>query len=451
VEDPRWIDYECVLPDRLWLTVFSMGGMKLTQAANHQTGAVASPAKWTLLFILALSITGISNLLKDVIPGFWLGPILIAAPTAMWCSLRLHRVHKASGYQPITLAVLTFYVIMALLDVLILSNSSSGIAFRRTEFVIIFALIAPLYEVMNKRSIAQWVRSFTVVAVLFILLDYFYSPFSVFLDKYMEVEREGYFTTHRASGFFVNPNAAGATLAILALMCAQNTGTYRRVLYYSITLIGILATVSRGSLIMWALAVALNELVTTSSRKAVKINFWAIASISALSLVLVTISIAASSNSPVLDALGLSNDTASRLTTLQDNSADERLDLLRAAWKGFADSPLIGQGVGYDYEWSLLRPVHNIYMQMLLEHGVIGIMWFAVFIWSLSRINSVNRIHLPILIAVKGLFNHSLINEAVDAVILGLFCGGWGAIEARMPTASFMPRNRDKAPKKAYV
>jgi O-antigen ligase len=72
----------------------------------------------------------------------------------------------------------------------------------------------------------------------------------------------------------------------------------------------------------------------------------------------------------------------------------QRLDESLAAWSGFTESPIFGQGLGYRMPigaWSIapsdddLFMIHNFYLYVLLKFGIIGVPIFAGFLVSMVR------------------------------------------------------------------
>lgn len=88
-------------------------------------------------------------------------------------------------------------------------------------------------------------------------------------------------------------------------------------------------------------------------------------------------------------------DLLNRLNSvLTDNSTLERIQMWKYAWKMFLDKPLFGYGWGsFQHQAqflgvsSTLLNVHNVYLQLLAENGIIGFLIFlCLSIWSLKRI-----------------------------------------------------------------
>lgn len=128
----------------------------------------------------------------------------------------------------------------------------------------------------------------------------------------------------------------------------------------------------------------------------------------------------------ILGSLPLSHDVLSRFaqTSLSDESVTERTELLLASLKIMQQHPLFGVGL-YNFIPALaplqkpmpvglyLQPVHNIFVLVLAETGIIG---FGLFIWLL--VATLKRIKhyesgirntlacLLVIIFVTGMFDH---------------------------------------------
>lgn len=194
----------------------------------------------------------------------------------------------------------------------------------------------------------------------------------------------------RASGFYICPNhLAGLleTLAMLALarLCFGRAKALGRMLalYFAITaLVGVALTGSRGGYLSTAAGmVALFALAIWTVKKLRSRKFWVTLSIvGAVALVLITGGVFAMMQSDLI---------RSRLDQLADTN-NMRLLMWAAALKQFELSPIFGTGSGtYLYYGREFRSanvqndpqhVHNDYLELLCEYGIVGVLLFAVFL-----------------------------------------------------------------------
>lgn len=399
-----------------------------------------------VIFILG---TGMANPTKNMIDNFWIGPIALMIPS---CALYLLYPSKENINRPMPWLVVlaaVIYIFMIIFDMLFIDTSFSPYFIRRSEFMIIVAAIMILLQNASIDIAQKSLRISIVLGTIFILADYFFPPLTQWLNRVMSVERAGYLATHRAFGFFINPNAAGAFLSLATAVCVRGAARPTRIFFYVVSLIGILATVSRGSLILWALVILLTELLVVRDNK-IRVSFVPIfvGGLIVLALFAITQNLSFES----MKWLNLSNDTATRLTTVGDGSSMERTELIRYAWNQFLSHPIFGLGVGYDYNWAMPRPVHNIYLLMLVEHGVIGLVWLGIFLFSLKYSPAPFNIIAPTLIMAKGLFNHSLFNEVNDAMLIAMFAtgAGWTALSPSQLMRNLPNKTRMVKAKRRY-
>ncbi len=347
--------------------------------------------------------------------------ILLMAPSDIGKNIKL----------PISmLLALTLYIAMCVLNLFFLSQSFLDLFIRRVEFMAFAIGMIIIFRSSGPQPVLNALRIGVVLATIFVLMDYFIPRFTVFLDAAMHDSRKEYFHTHRASGFFANPNGAGGFLAITAPLCAVGLSIWKRGFFYTVALVGILATYSRGSLVVMAVAIGLVETFGATRDGRLKINVFPIVA-GVVALIVggaVFLSATGGFTGGKQSARG---DSASRLTTIGDSSTQERVYLMNYASSEFQKKPIFGHGVGYDYNWALPRPVHNIYLLMLVEHGVVGIVWFAFLLFAMSRCGAPYGIIGALLYALWGVFNHSLFNDVPNALPLALYA----IVGARDPRA----------------
>ncbi len=80
-----------------------------------------------------------------------------------------------------------------------------------------------------------------------------------------------------------------------------------------------------------------------------------------------------------------------------DSSVNERFKLLSNAWYYFLDNPILGIGIGNFIEESIRfisrhQPVHNIFLEIATETGVIGLLSFVGLTWITLRYFEESRI-----------------------------------------------------------
>lgn len=195
----------------------------------------------------------------------------------------------------------------------------------------------------------------------------------------------------RLSTGATDPNYLAATL-VAALAMSGGLAVWRRETWIRlllacaapILLYGLIATQSRGGLIAAATSIILGAALLPTQRRRI---LAALIPIIALMALFFTV-----------------NPEAYHRLSQQDGGGDGRTELWRIAWRIAEDHPLIGVGVNnfVDREQAYVlrvgslqhaqqlviddpKVVHNMYLQMLAETGIIGLTLFVVMIVALLR------------------------------------------------------------------
>lgn len=133
-----------------------------------------------------------------------------------------------------------------------------------------------------------------------------------------------------------------------------------------------------------------------------------------------------------------------RMTSFQESSIWERESLIQGAIRGISSSPLIGIGLNnsivqqwrflpYISELYIFQPVHNVYLLILTETGLVGFLILITFL-TMATINSQKKhpiltIALALLIGL-GFFDHYLFTLQQGQLLFTLFA-----------SLAFVPRN----------
>lgn len=191
-------------------------------------------------------------------------------------------------------------------------------------------------------------------------------------------------TLARPSGLYLNPNQAGIALVLGMAMCLTVLPPRLRSAFVLMTGMGVLATMSRSSLLAWLLT-----LVVSLRTGLLRMQHVALAGgISVVLLVLVFL--------PRLDDVlelfrtsGMLGDVEERFEWLLNpsiqsspysNESSNRLEAAEIAWSQFSQSPLWGNGVGTALETAggigsgkeVTMGSHNMYLAFMVDHGALG-------------------------------------------------------------------------------
>jgi O-antigen ligase len=218
--------------------------------------------------------------------------------------------------------------------------------------------------------------------------------------------------TGRAAGLYADPNYSGMALVFGCLIGFGATPRRWREFFLLATAGGVVATFSRESLIALVVVVAGATLAG-----AVSLRRLVVEGVLVVGLFLVL-------NLPKVLRQGniLSPDNLGRLTLeTSDVSARGRLQLAEKAFAQFEAAPLLGQGFGTTGWWTEKTQSHNLYLSLLADLGILGILLIPALMFSLRR-KAWDFYTFAIVFMVWPLFFHmaltvtfSLISLAIEA------------------------------------
>ncbi len=201
----------------------------------------------------------------------------------------------------------------------------------------------------------------------------------------------------RARGPFLNAVASGVSLNFLGLVALDSYGRGRLRGLWALLLLGslpvaILATRTRGVWLSFAASLLL--LMLSSSSKRIRNVCFAMLAAGVVGVLLLVVS-----------SGELGNGMNDRLN--DRHTVEFRMEAYRAGWGMLLERPLTGWGArgarvelegrieGYPGE---LTVAHNTYLEVLLEHGVIGFVlyaWIVVGLFKLGRTDELDANRRP--------------------------------------------------------
>lgn len=220
----------------------------------------------------------------------------------------------------------------------------------------------------------------------------------------------------RSTGLFANVNQSGAAV-VLGLVLGQGVvPRHLRPAYVLATGIGVLPTFSRAAILGWVLVCGLTWL-QSGVRLGHLLRLGAVGAIAAVFLLTpwwsdlrLTLEQRGALTENVLDRLAFFERG-----TAGDASTESRLGVARLAWSTFADHPFAGTGTGATTEGIFELGPHNIYLALLAEHGVVGLVVFPALIlaavWGADRGTAPVAVPFALFIAFWGLFSHNVLEE----------------------------------------
>lgn len=256
----------------------------------------------------------------------------------------------------------------------------------------------------------------------------------------------------RLGGSGVNANELGELL-IVSVVLATTLGVSRslapplRVLAFvasGLSLLALLATVSRGAMVGLAVALLLTPLLIGSRRRLLSVGLVVLAVGGAVTY-LVAIA-------PTADLQRI---------TQSDGSGTGRVDIWKVGWRMVEDNPVAGVGAGnyanstvhYLFDAGELersdfivddpKPTHNVYLQALAELGVVGLALFLSILafslrsllraaWAFRRAGdrTMEVLSRGLLIALCGLLASAFFSTAIYSKQLWLLLGVSVALSA---------------------
>jgi hypothetical protein len=224
----------------------------------------------------------------------------------------------------------------------------------------------------------------------------------------------------RAAGFATDPNESAAYICLSLPLVAFFAPRLMRYTWYAIALAGVAVTFSRGGAVLWVAAVVVTEALKQRERTGLRSTGLILLTIQFLFVALV-LAYAASALGD-MDALSayLDDNTRSRLNLTQDDN--DRLYLAENGMDMFLNAALFGNGVGSTREVSgIANGVHNMFVQMLAELGLVGGIWIAAFLLSIARYGAPFGLLVVIMFSVSALFTHNLFDWPAVGMLFALY------------------------------
>jgi len=228
----------------------------------------------------------------------------------------------------------------------------------------------------------------------------------------------------RAAGWPVNPNVTAFVLPALCCLIVD----FERIDLLSLialllTSVGVLATLSRGGMIMLAVLVVSYTIAVARQKGRGRIRFFGtIAAVAGLGGLIML------GSSQLLQRASIfSMQSQNRSGMLTGQVAivtpqESRITLLRESWDLIHEAPFLGYGAGYTY--TLEQGPHNIYIHQWLNNGIGGLicyLWLlvaaALVFWR--RRSRAGLVFIGI-VSLEGLFSHNLLEERAFLVALGV-------------------------------
>jgi O-antigen ligase len=229
----------------------------------------------------------------------------------------------------------------------------------------------------------------------------------------------------RAAGFYLNPNIAASAILFGMIYGLETVRPSRRPVFVLLAGIGIVATLSRSGILCWGL-VGVFQWWTGQIRP----RFALIGTV-LVAAALVLLALPKGAIGAGIEAVELlSQDQVSRLgvsgsdEVLGSVSVRTRAEVAAKAWRMFEERPLTGYGPGATLEWDIDQSTHNMYLKLLAELGVLGLLLYpgALFAawWGMPKRHRLTGQTFGIAWLALGMFTHNFFEERHALISLAL-------------------------------
>jgi len=353
--------------------------------------------------LVAVFFTNLANygLRFGVPPLYWVGAFAVAA--ALFAAADL--VRRGLRIEPVGVWAFA-YVLLSL--VWFAPSSQSPLAVQQVETRILsagFLLLALfLFSEGNARFAGR--RAIVAATLLAVALNLYEVVFPMTFSD----------IPGRASGLYTNVNQSGAALVLGLVVGAGALPPRWRVPFALAVGVGILATVSRSAILGWALVLTL-----WAMRRGHRGPAFLAAAILLAAGALLLLSPAWPQVQLALEERGvLTENVRERLDLfgggeLDDASTLERRQVAALAWSVFGDRPLAGAGTGASTEPPFELGPHNMYLAMMVDHGVIGLFLLPTLllaaVWGARSSRMFYVVPFAVFLAFWGFFSHNVLEE----------------------------------------
>jgi O-antigen ligase len=218
-------------------------------------------------------------------------------------------------------------------------------------------------------------------------------------------------TLGRSAGLYVNANVSGGSLLAGCIAGLPAVRPKARGYFVWVVALGILLTLSRGALLC-LVAIVLALLLSRGIR--IGRIFGALAILSGVALGALAMT---GGLERVQSAYDVAEDQwtrlmpgAEELEVGDEYSTEYRRDVAERAWETFSEHPLMGAGTG-----STGDTTHNMYLMVLAEHGILGLLIYPgvaiALCWRRAARRRVDVLLLAVFLGLWGLFSHNVLEE----------------------------------------
>lgn len=213
----------------------------------------------------------------------------------------------------------------------------------------------------------------------------------------------------RAAGLYGDANQCAQFIAsALVIVCLRTTPIVRAA-FCLIAAIGVLFTFSREGFLILTLAIILvnfcrpGRKLTVTPAQAAGFVAITIVGLALMPFARDLLDLGVNALKPFLNP-----DTLARLQgNTTDSSSNERLFVAQLGLQEFMKAPIFGQGPGTTHSWAYQISVHNMFILMMVEHGVVGLLLIGAFIYCLFRMKWPYGVWAGMLFLITTPFTHT--------------------------------------------
>ncbi len=315
------------------------------------------------------------------------------------------------------------YLALPLISILISPNVPEQQLLENHYRTIIFFLLM-LVIFSQHACILMWARKaifgITVANVLMFIYEFF-NPTAFYLEQD---------ATGRSSGFYHDANTASSAIIAGMILTIDFVKPKYRIIYVLFICLGVAPTFSRGGFASLGLIILLFILTKVIPRYQVPLVFLSgLITVFILSNQVNNLTYLKTADGTDLFTKG----TISRVEFLLDplgheeSKSDGRLSHVDEAWKKFARSPFLGNGLGsgttanYTSTEGNAQRSHNIYLDLMVEYGFLGALMFPwlllACVWKVEgELLKKQAIAFVVFFLIWGFFSHTII-KAFDYLV----------------------------------
>lgn len=228
----------------------------------------------------------------------------------------------------------------------------------------------------------------------------------------------------RSAGLYMNPNAAGMAL-VTGMICAVTVlPQHYRCGFLLVTGIGVMASVSRASILGWG--ISMMGLMAIRQTRFRDVAITGSLGVVVVILILIprwdefasTLERNGSINKNVEERLGWLADPSG----VSDASSWSRIYVARRAWDTIGESPFWGSGTGSSFEAEIAP--HNQSLAFMQDHGVLGALILPLLLLAvISSVRGENQrtaIVFSVTVMFLSFFSHDVLSARHTLLLLAL-------------------------------